>query len=170
MLATAEQTAKVLGPHDGKTGFLGSIGVRFMIDGNETGGGFSLAEKRMSPRALTAPMHRHEREDEYTYILEGHVGVMLGDEVVVGGAGDLIFRPRHQWHTFWNAGDETARILEILSPAGMEGLFHELVVLDGSAPPKKLGELYARYGLEAEPDSIPRLVERFDLRFPGERI
>jgi mannose-6-phosphate isomerase-like protein (cupin superfamily) len=170
MQTTREVTAKVLGPEDGKTGFLGSIGVRFMIDGDETGGGFSLAEKRMSPRALTAPMHRHAREDEYTYVMEGRVGVMLGDDVVIGGPGDLIFRPRHQWHTFWNAGDKPARILEILSPAGMEGLFHELVELDGAAAPETLAELYARYELEADPDSIPRLVKRFDLKFPGDRI
>ena len=47
--------AKVVGPKDGKSGFLGSIGVRFMIDGAETDGGFSLVEHPMSPRALAAP-------------------------------------------------------------------------------------------------------------------
>ena len=41
--------AKVVGPKDGKSGFLGSIGVRFMIDGAETDGGFSLVEHPMSP-------------------------------------------------------------------------------------------------------------------------
>ena len=44
--------AKVVGPRDGKAGFLGSIGVRFMIDGEETRGGFSLVEHPMSQRAL----------------------------------------------------------------------------------------------------------------------
>ena len=34
--------ATVLGPQDGKAGFLGSIGVRFMVDGEQSGGGFSL--------------------------------------------------------------------------------------------------------------------------------
>jgi hypothetical protein len=51
--------AKVVGPRDGKAGFLGSIGVRFMIDGEETRDGFSLVEHPMSPRALAAPLHRH---------------------------------------------------------------------------------------------------------------
>ena len=77
----------------------------------------------MSQWALAAPVHRHAREDEYSYVLEGQVGALLGDEVVVGGPGDLIFKPRGQWHTFWNAGDEPARILEIISPAGFEGFF-----------------------------------------------
>jgi len=47
--------AKVVGPSDGKWGFLGTIGVRFMIDGGEAGERFSLVEHPMSPRALAAP-------------------------------------------------------------------------------------------------------------------
>ena len=163
--------AKVVGPSDGKAGFLGSIGVRFMIDGDEAGGGFSLVEHPMGPRALAAPLHRHSREDEYSFVLEGRMGGLLGDDVVEGGPGDLIFKPRNQWHTFWNAGDTPCRILEIISPAGFEKFFEELVDLGGSqqAEPQALGELSARYGLEMDPDSIPGLLERFDLRI-GEPV
>src|SRR6202795_3711242 len=93
--------AKVLGPRDGKAGFLGSIGVRFMIDGEEARGAFSLVEHPMSSRALAAPMHRHAREDEYSYVLEGRIGALLGDDVVIGEVGALIFKPRHQWPPFW---------------------------------------------------------------------
>src|SRR5438876_1516362 len=153
----AGNAARVVGPADGRAGFLGSIGVRFMIDGSESGGGFSLVEHPMSAHALAAPLHRHTREDEYSYVLEGSVGALLGDEVVVGGVGDLIFKPRNQWHTFWNAGDEPARLLEIISPAGFERFFAELVDLGGvaQAEPQALAELYGRYELEVNPDSIP---------------
>ncbi len=82
-------TARVLGAKDGKAGRLGSIGVRFLIDGAETDGGFSLVEHPMPPRALAAPLHRHSREDEYSFVLEGRVGALLGDEVVYGDPGDL---------------------------------------------------------------------------------
>ena len=55
---------KIVGPKDGKAGMLGSIGVRFMIDGEQThDGGFSLVEHPMPPRALAAPLHRHSRQD-----------------------------------------------------------------------------------------------------------
>src|SRR5438876_12389477 len=107
MEATA--TARVLGPSEGKAGFLGSIGVRFMIDGEEADERFSLVEHPMSARALAAPLHRHAREDEYSYIVEGRVGALLGEEVLIGGPGDLIFKPRNQWHPFWNAGHQPAR-------------------------------------------------------------
>ena len=161
----AASAAKVLGPTDGKVGFLGSIGVRFMIDGLESGGGFSLVEHPMSARALAAPLHRHTREDEYSFVLEGQVGALLGDEVVIGGPGDLIFKPRNQWHTFWNAGDEPARLLEIIAPAGFDRFFRELVDLGGAieAEPEALAELSDRYGLEMKPETIPDLLQRFDL-------
>jgi gentisate 1,2-dioxygenase len=108
-------------------------------------------------------------EDEYSYILEGRMGALLGDEVLEAGPGDLVHKPRGQWHTFWNAGDEPARILEIISPAGFEQYFAELVDLGGGAAtqPRPLGELAARYGLELQPDSIPGLLERFGLRLGG---
>jgi mannose-6-phosphate isomerase-like protein (cupin superfamily) len=165
-------TAKVVGPQDGKAGFLGSIGVRFMIDGDETDGGFSLVEHPMGPRALAAPLHRHTREDEYSFVLEGRMGGLLGDDVVEGGPGDLIHKPRNQWHTFWNAGDEPARILEIIAPAGFERFFEELVDMGGvtQAPPEKLGELSARYALEMDPESVPGLCERFGLKFPADPV
>src|SRR6266704_220015 len=162
--------AKVVGRGDGKAGFLGSIGVRFMLAGPEADERFSLVEHPMSARALAAPLHRHTREDEYSYVIEGRVGALLGDEVLIGAPGDLIFKPRNQWHTFWNAGDEPARILEIISPAGFENFFRELVDLGGvaQAEPQILADLCARYGLEMDPGSVPGLIERFGLRFPGE--
>lgn len=171
--ATAQAPqARVLGSRDGKAGFLGSIGVRFMIDGAELGGGFSLVEHPMSARALAAPLHRHLNEDEYSFVLEGEVGAMLGDEVLTARPGDLIFKPRNQWHTFWNAGDSPARILEIIAPAGFEQFFHQVLELGGimKADPQRLGELSAQYGLEMDPTSVSSLVERFGLKFPGEPL
>src|ERR1700682_2062391 len=82
-------------------------------------------------------------EDEYSYVLEGNIGALLGDSVVIGNPGDLIFKPRNQWHTFWNAGDKPARVLEIISPAGFENYLHQLVHLGGGATAgtQALGEL-----------------------------
>ncbi len=164
--------ARVLGPSEGRAGFLGSIGVRFMIDGETSEEAFSLVEHPMSPRALAAPLHRHTLEDEYSYVVQGRMGALLGDEVLEAGPGDLVFKPRGEWHTFWNAGDEPCRILEIISPAGFERFFAELVDLGGvaQADPELMGELCGRYQLEMDPSSVPGLIERFGVRMPGELL
>jgi mannose-6-phosphate isomerase-like protein (cupin superfamily) len=165
-METAVASVKVVGPDDAPDGFLGSIGVRFLIDGSEAAERFSLVEHPMSPRALAAPLHRHTGEDEYSFVLQGRMGALLGDDVVEAGPGELVFKPRNQWHTFWNAGDEPCRILEIISPAGFERFFQELSDLGGAvaADPERVGELSARYGLEMRPETIPDLLERFGLQ------
>jgi mannose-6-phosphate isomerase-like protein (cupin superfamily) len=160
---------RVLGATDGPAGFLGSIGVRFMLNGDETGGGFSLVEHPMSARALAAPLHRHMREDEYSYVLEGRMGALLGEDTFEAGPGDLVLKPRGEWHTFWNAGDEPCRILEIIAPAGFEQFFAELIEIGNVAEADQtaLAALCERYALEMDPSSVPGIVERFGLRFPA---
>ena len=94
------------------------------------------------------------------------MGALLGDEVLEAGPGDLVFKPRGEWHTFWNAGDEPCRILEIISPAGFERFFAELVEMGGvaNAGPAELEDLSRRYGLEMRPETVPDLLERFGLQ------
>ena len=162
-----------IGPSDGKAGFLGSIGVRFMIDGVDAGGDFSLVEHPMSPHALAAPLHRHTREDEYSYVLEGRMGALLGDEVLEAGPGDLVFKPREQWHTFWNAGETPCRILEIISPSGFEHFFRELGDAIEATNASGVGDvlpgsdLPERYAIEFRPELTAEICAAHGLRFPG---
>jgi mannose-6-phosphate isomerase-like protein (cupin superfamily) len=147
---------------DGKTIELGSLGVRFMVYGEESGGGFSLVEHPIPPRHLAAPVHKHSHEDEYSYVIEGRLGALLGDDELYADVGDLVFKPKDQWHTFWNAGDSPCRILEIISPGGFEHYFEELA--------ENLAErnlIQRSYGLESDLDSTRRLCQRLGLRFPG---
>lgn len=164
---------RIVGPRDGGFVQLGTIGVRFMVRGEESGGGFALVEHPIPPRALAAPLHRHAREDEYSYVLAGRLGAQLGDDVVFAEAGDLVFKPRGQWHTFWNAGDAPCRILEVISPAGFERYFDELGerMAAATAPDPDAAAaraaMQARYAVEFRPESIPELCRRHELWFPG---
>ena len=159
-----DSAPKIVGPRDGKAGSLGSIGVRFMIGTEETAPAGSRSSSTRCPRRARAPLHRHSREDEYSYVLEGRMGALLGDEVVYAEAGDLVHKPRNQWHTFWNAGDEPCRILEIIAPGGFENYFEALV--DAGGPPDaRASPTSARYGIEHDVESIPALCERFGLAF-----
>ncbi len=161
-------TMTVIKPTEGRSVSFRGLGARFLIGGEQTGGRFSLVEHPIAPRALAAPMHVHEYEDEYSFVLEGRVGVRIGDEERIVGPGELVFKPRGIPHAFWNAGDEPARLLELISPAGFEEYFAEIAPL---LPPNveeprnaELAAVMARYGLAMDFDSIPDLVERHGLR------
>jgi mannose-6-phosphate isomerase-like protein (cupin superfamily) len=162
---SAELGPRKVGPDEGAYARLGGCDARFLVWGEESGGGFSLVEHPVPPRSLCAPLHRHDGVDEYSFVLEGRMGALLGDDVVFAEAGDLAFKPRDQWHTFWNAGDEPCRILEIISPAGFEHFFREFDQTQqaGTFDPE---ELSARYGIEFDFESIPRLCEQHGLTHP----
>jgi quercetin dioxygenase-like cupin family protein len=152
---------------EGKQGWLGGIGIRFMVPGVDSGGGFALVEHPLKPRALAAPMHRHSREDEYSYVLRGRIGASLGGRVVYGEPGDLIYKPRGEWHTFWNAGDQDASLLEIISPGGFDKYFEELITLftTGEPDPARIAPIAERYGLELDPSTIGTLRAAHGLTF-----
>ena len=140
------------------------LGVRFLIDGDATGGRFSLVEHTLPPRGLGAPLHRHTNEDEYSYVIEGRLGAQLGDEILVAGPGETVRKPRGQEHTFWNAGDEPLRFVELISPAGFEGYFRELAPLLEAHDQEGVQGVAARYELEIDFATIPQLAERYGLR------
>jgi quercetin dioxygenase-like cupin family protein len=164
---TATTHSQLIGPDGGQSVLLGGLGVRFMIDGETAGGGFSLVEHPIAPRTLAAPLHRHANEDEYSYVLEGRVGVQLGDDVLEARPGDLVVKPRNQWHAFWNPGDEPARLLEFISPGGFEQYFAEIAPL---LPPNReepdfegMARVMAKYELEMDLESIERLSREHGL-------
>ena len=144
--------------------YLFDLGVRFLVGGEVTAGRFALVEHTLPPRGLGAPLHRHANEDECSFVVEGRLGAQLGDETVEAGAGEFVWKPRGQEHTFWNVGDEPLRFLEVISPAGFEGYFRELAPLLEAKDEAAVQELAARYELEIDFSTIPELAERHGLR------
>jgi len=148
---------------DGDCFDFGGLGVQWKIEGAEADGRFAVVHHPIAPRALAAPLHYHHNEDEYSYVLTGTLGALLGEEVVTAGPGTWVFKPRGQWHTFWNAGDAPCEIIEVISPAGFENFFREAAAIWGDMD--KLLEVSAKYHLDIKIDSVPELCERFGLRF-----
>ena len=144
---------------------LGGVRDRFMIDGADTDGRFALVQHLFGPKALAAPMHRHRNEDEFTYVLRGRIGAVIEGHEVVAEPGDLLFKPRGQWHTFWNAGVEPAVCLELISPAGLEGLFRSFAGLTEAPTSEVLADLASEYGCEIDLERTMPLVERLGLVF-----
>ena len=151
----------VLTPGAGKLVWLYDLGVRFMVSGAQTEGRFALVEHPIRPKALAAPLHTHADEDEISYVLEGEVGMQIGDRELRAGPGTLVFKPRGIPHAFWNPRDAPARMLELISPAGFERYFEEAADLYASGPrdAELAAELRRRYRLEMDLSSIPRLLQ-----------
>ena len=158
--------ARVLAAADGRlVPSLGRVANRFMIDGADAEGRVAVLQHHFQPRALAAPMHRHHDEDEYTFVLSGRIGAILDGEDAFGEPGDLIFKPRGQWHTFWNASDEPAVVLEIISPAGLEDLFKSFEHLTEPPTPEVMAGLAGKYHCDLDFESTFPLVQRHGLVF-----
>jgi mannose-6-phosphate isomerase-like protein (cupin superfamily) len=154
---------KAILPNEGDAVDLGGLGIHWKIDGIDTGERFSVVHHPIAPRALAAPLHYHHNEDEYSYVLEGTLGALLGDDVVEAGPGTWVFKPRGQWHTFWNAGDTPCHIIEVISPAGFENYFRELAQAAGDM--ERFAQINEKYALDMDFESVPALCERFGLTF-----
>ena len=161
---TAAAGPTIVAPGESDAFDFGGLGVDWKIDGADTGGRFTVVHHPIAPRALAAPLHYHHREDEYSYVLEGTLGALLGDEVVTAGPGTWVHKPRHQWHTFWNAGDTPCHVVEVISPAGFEDYFREVAGAWGDL--ERFAEINGRYSLEMDFESVPGLCERFGVTFP----
>lgn len=161
-------TSPIIVPPGGESFDFGGFGVDWKIAAGETGRRFSVVHHPMAPHALAAPLHRHHNEDEYSYVIEGTLGALLGDDVVTAGPGTWVHKPRKQWHTFWNAGDTPALIVEVISPGGFEDYFREVAeVFRDGVDFDRFAAVNARYDLDMDFDSVPGLCERFGLRFAG---
>lgn len=145
---------EVLGPERG-------VRDRFLVDGASWGGRIAVVEHLLAPRSIAAPLHRHSREDEFSHILEGTVWYVTDGEEHVARAGDLVHKPRGEWHTFWNAADEPARVLELIVPGGLEELFRSLA----RSADVDLVALAAEYGCEIDEAATVPILERYGLTF-----
>ncbi len=155
----------VIAPDEGDAFDFGEVSGRWKIDGTSTHERFAVAHlPNIPPGVLAAPLHRHSNEDEYSYVLEGTLSVMVGDEVVTAEPGTWVFKPRGEWHTFWNAGETPCRMIEIVAPAGFESYFEEVAAAGGDID--RLAEINAKYSIEMDLESVPALCERYGLTFP----
>lgn len=131
--------------------------LTFLATGEDTQGQFALIEA-VARRGNVPPAHIHHREDEIFYVLEGEIVVSVGDRIIKGTAGTMIFLPRGLRHSF-TIESEQLRMLILVTPAGFEGWFKEFsvpapaltlppVTEPAYADVQSMLEVAPRYGLE----------------------
>ncbi len=163
-----KQKAHYVPAGEGEALFVGGgLGITYKVLSSSVGGSASVVEHTLQPKVLAAPPHKHTHEDEISYVAEGVIGFLQGTEVVVASVGAYIVKPRGIFHTFWNAGTETARMIEVIAPGGFENYFRELEpLLPTDAPPDMSAviALARRYGLEFAMDRVPELLQIYGLK------
>ncbi len=125
-------------PGDGRRiGVVGDV-YRLMVSGEETDGRYAMFEAIVAPGGGPPP-HKHSREEEGFYVLEGEITFQVGAERIVAGPGTFVNMPVGSLHAFKNQRDTKARMLITIAPAGLEQMFLEVgqPVADGAetAPP-----------------------------------
>ena len=118
--------------------FLGTF-MRVKLDGRQTAGRLGVVEGVL-PRGASPPLHSHP-QDETFWVLEGELTVWVVElEPAEGGsppaawvaecaqrcgAGAVVYAPGGTPHTF-RVESDTARVLTLSTPAGIEGFIRGL--------------------------------------------
>jgi quercetin dioxygenase-like cupin family protein len=158
----------VVHPGGGLAAPLAALGTIHKVSSTITGGQLAVIEHSLPPRQLGVPMHRHWREDELSIVITGRLGALLGEQEVHADAGSYLWKPRGQWHTFWNAGDTDLQCIELVIPGGLEGCFRalsRLLAAANSPEPSEIDTLAIEYGLEFDFLQTARICTRFGLTF-----
>ncbi|HEU4396862.1 MAG TPA: cupin domain-containing protein [Actinomycetota bacterium] len=157
---------KLIAPGESKTVQLYGVRFDYKLVSADSGGNLALLEVEIPAGTLVKP-HNHTREDEYSLVLAGTVGVRLGDRVLKAGPGASLVKPRGIPHAMWNSGGGPATVLEMLSPAGLEAYFEELAPVlrkEGGTGPPEYYTLAERYGITIQDDWIEELEKAYGVK------
>ena len=155
---------KLVAAGEGKTVMLFGVRFGYKVVSGDSGGRLAVLEVEIPPRTLVKP-HSHAREDEFSLVLSGTVGVRTGDQVSEAGPGAYLVKPRGVPHAMWNAGSTPATVAEILSPAGLEEYFEKLApILAAHRPAAEYYQLAEDYGITIQDDWIEELERTYGVK------
>ena len=127
------------------------IGITMKTSGKSTHDAYSLFEYAVPPQVSGPPPHIHTREDESFVCLAGRLDVSLGGENFVLEPGDYLYLPRNVVHTFRNSSDVEARVISVVSPAGLEAYYQALADLPpGPKDISMIKPIMAEFGIELQ--------------------
>jgi mannose-6-phosphate isomerase-like protein (cupin superfamily) len=139
------------------SGGAAGTGKSWKVRSTDTAGLYALTDTIVPPQAGPIP-HRHSREDEAFYILDGQVQFRVGGRTFDATRGAFVFAPRGIPHAFRNITAQPARMIGIISPAGLENFLDETDALAKQLPAsdpsyaRRYQEIGERYGVEFRTD------------------
>jgi quercetin dioxygenase-like cupin family protein len=132
--------------------FLGTLAT-IRVPGEAVGGRYALIEL-LFPQHASPPLHTHAQDESYV-VLEGRLTVVADGQRFELGPGGAAAVPMGVAHTF-RVESETARVLVLSTPAGLEGFIRDGGV-PASAPtlpppeaprpsPEEIARIFAAHG------------------------
>jgi quercetin dioxygenase-like cupin family protein len=137
-----------------------------ILSAAETGGALGMALVTQPP-GIATPLHRHTRESEAFFLLDGSMTYRAGDETFHLASGDFIWLPSGLPHAFRVTGSTPVRFLGFTSPGGLMALYDEVGIpalerrLPGDdgltmvAEIARWNEIGPRYGLQVVGPPLP---------------
>jgi quercetin dioxygenase-like cupin family protein len=139
----------VRGPGEGRRLDLGDSSATIKAGSDDALGSFALMELDLAPGFPGPVVHRHERMTDSFYVLEGELGLQLGETGTSAPGGSYAFVPPGNAHSFSGVKDERGRALNLMAPAGLERYLEEVAALGGAADPARMAEIASKYDFRA---------------------
>jgi quercetin dioxygenase-like cupin family protein len=132
---------------------LGEMAIRFLVEGEESGGSVAVFEFDVPAGAKVAAAHSHDGYEDTIYGLEGVLTWTIEGTANDVSPGEVLCIPRGAVHQFDNPRATDAKALAIVTP-GILGpdYFREVAAILGAAAGGQpdyaaLGEVMHRHGL-----------------------
>jgi quercetin dioxygenase-like cupin family protein len=143
---------------------LGIFGIPMWIklSGKDTGGTYAIMEDQTPPE-MGPPLHRHSREDESFYVLEGEYVFEVDGERIAAQAGSSVYAPKGTAHRFQNVGVTPGRLLIMVQPAGLDSFFVDIDEATRGAYEPDLSvvvPIFEKHGLELLGSPLPARTRR----------
>lgn len=152
---------------DNSPTYRGGAKIRF----NKVNNQFSSFEFIIPPKTMGPPPHVHKDLDEVMRVVKGTVSVLVGTEVFEVEEGGWHLRPHGIVHTFWNAGDEPAVLIDFYPNQNfevcleeMDKLFGEGVSPDSKEGRKRFDELQSEWGIVMYYDQSKAIMDKYGLK------
>jgi quercetin dioxygenase-like cupin family protein len=123
-----------------------ALDVLVKLANTDTNGAVAIFQHAAPPMG-GPPLHRHSREDEWFYVLDGEITVEVDCGRMVLPGGGAAFAPRGTVHSFQNFSNTQAQILVMVTPGDIHHFFQKLSSLS-SPDPARLEQLAKEYGIE----------------------
>jgi len=99
------------------------------------------------PEESFVPTHMHTKQDEYIFVLNGRIDLLLDGKKTHAASGDLVRMPRGLPHAFFNNSGEPVTALFWAAPTG------------------RLLDLYRRIHNMSSPAEVVKVAREYDVFF-----